>query len=136
MGKHPNQVAGVFFFTLQCYKNKKIALKTKKLLRNKINRYILVVSEDKGEIMKTTQEIIERLQERFVRLEECISVNLMLEEEQKKLHHWKSAKLYTELLIEYNAEQREVVRMYAFIKGIDFVDGCHELFDLTRKENQ
>ena len=81
--------------------------------------------------MKTNEEIIARLQERFVTLENLISTNLKLEDQEKELHHWKNAKLYGECVTEYNAEQREIIRMYGFIKDLDFMDACHELFDLT-----
>ena len=80
--------------------------------------------------MKTTKQTLEHLKDRFCELERLIEYHGSREEIEKNSHRWKNAKLHTDLRNDYNAEQREIIRIYAFIIGIEFIDACHELFGL------
>ena len=80
--------------------------------------------------MKTTNQTLEHLKDRFNELEKLIEYHSAREEIEKKSHRWKNAKLHSDLGNDYNAEQREIIRIYAFIKDIEFIDACHELYQL------
>ena len=80
--------------------------------------------------MKTTKQTIEHLKNRFCELERLITYHITREQLEKESHCWKNAKFHSELANDYNAEQREIIRIYAFIIEVDFIDACHELYQL------
>ena len=86
--------------------------------------------------MKTHEEIIEHLIKRYIDLESLIRYYYQRIVELEDQHKWKNKKLCEETLLEYQAEQREVIRMYAFIFDVDFIDGCKQLSEEFRKEKQ
>ena len=79
--------------------------------------------------MKTTSKIIKMLQKRFGELEDFIRCDLQCQMDYEEKHQSKLAKLTESFVTEHQAEQREIIRVYAFIKELDFIDGCRELYN-------
>ena len=85
--------------------------------------------------MKTQEEIIERMIERYIDLESLINYYYQKVTECEENHKWKAKKLFEEGLIEYQAQQREIIRTYGFIFDIEFVDATHQLSDEYVKDS-
>lgn len=86
--------------------------------------------------MKTNEEILLFLSQRFTELEDLIEFYTRAEIETKETHQWKKHKMCEESLLEYNAEQREVIRLYAYITEDDFIVACRKLYELDKEKRQ
>ena len=86
--------------------------------------------------MRTHEEIIEHLIKRYIDLKKLISYYYQRLIECEDQHKWKQKKLCDESLLEYQAEQREVIRTYALIFDLCFVESCEQLRKEYEKENQ
>ena len=112
---------------------------TKKCLSIQINGFIIMVStyhaDKENPKMKNIEQTNKYLIKRFVDLENSITECLKSSDEDRKLHHFKIAKLNIELANQYGSEQTEIIRTYAFINELYFFDACKELYQYY-KENK
>ena len=84
--------------------------------------------------MRTHEEIIEHLIKRYIVLELLINYYYQKSIELEDQHKRKEKKLCDETISEYQAEQREVIRTYAFIFDLSFIDSCGQLREEYVKE--
>lgn len=85
--------------------------------------------------MRTHEEIIERLIQRYIDLESLIRFYYQKSIEHEDNGRLKAKKICENNIMEYQAEQREVIRVYAYIFDIDFIDAVTQLSEEYVKEN-
>ena len=83
--------------------------------------------------MKNIEQTNKYLIKRFVEVETLIGECLCESDEDRKLHHYKMARLDIELANQYSSEQTEIIRTYAFINELHFIDACHELYQYYKE---
>ena len=84
--------------------------------------------------MKTTEEIIQHIKERFAQEDKHYINFLRLADAEKEEHHWANAQRFENEANAYQAKKMELNSLFAFITGENWMDTLKVLY--TYKESK